>query len=103
MTCPECKVENPAGGKFCIACGSALEIACTQCGGAMRLTDRFCGSCGEATAADEQAKDSPPGPSSPKQYTPQEIELLLFLRRSMRREETASKTLNQDDVDQLFG
>jgi hypothetical protein len=45
---------------------------------------------------------SPRLPFPIKQYTPQEIEELLVLRRSVRKAENAAKTLNQDDVDKLF-
>ena len=38
-----------------------------------------------------------------KQYTPQEIEQLLSLRRLMKIEEPVTKTLDQDDIDDLFG
>lgn len=33
----------------------------------------------------------------------QDIEELLILRRMIRKEEIATKTLNQNDVDKLFG
>jgi hypothetical protein len=38
-----------------------------------------------------------------KQYTPQEIEILLALRKTLKKEETTVKTFRQDDVDKLFG
>jgi hypothetical protein len=36
------------------------------------------------------------------QYSQQEIEELLALRKTTRRETKATKALNQDDVDKLF-
>lgn len=36
------------------------------------------------------------------QYSPQEIEELLALRKTTRRETDSTKTLKQDDVDKLF-
>ena len=101
MICPHCNAENPAGGKFCGACGSALGSVCSRCGNVSHLDDRFCSSCGLA-AGDVDSSISPRLPSTVKQYTPQEIEELLMLRRSMRKAESISKTLNQDDVDKLF-
>jgi hypothetical protein len=103
MICPQCNAENPAGGKFCGDCGSALETACTRCGNLTRPNDHFCSSCGQALGAEASADTTLPAQKTTRQYTPQEIEELLILRRLTRREETASKTLNQDDVDKLFG
>ena len=101
MICPHCNAENPAGGKFCGACGSTLGSVCSRCGNVSEPDDRFCSSCGLA-AGDVDLSISPRLPSPVKQYTPQEIEELLILRRLMRKVENASKTLNQDDVDKLF-
>jgi hypothetical protein len=38
-----------------------------------------------------------------KQYTPEEIEVLLTLRRMLKKDQTTVKTLRQDDIDELFG
>ena len=103
MICPQCKAENPAGRKFCGDCGSALEMACSHCGDPTRPNDHFCSSCGQALGVDDSADTILPAQKTTKQYTPHEIEELLTLRRLTRREETTSKTLNQDDVDKLFG
>jgi ribosomal protein L40E len=101
MICPRCNAENPAGGKFCGACGSTLGSVCSRCGNVSEPNDRFCSSCGLA-AGDVDLSISPRLPSPVKQYTPQEIEELLILKRSMRKAENAAKTLNQDEVDKLF-
>lgn len=101
MICPHCNSENPARGKFCGACGSTLGSICSRCGNVSEPDDRFCSSCGLA-AGDVNLSVSPRLPSTIKQYSPQEIEELLILRRSMRKAENASITLNQEDVDKLF-
>ncbi|MEW6297484.1 MAG: zinc ribbon domain-containing protein, partial [Thermodesulfobacteriota bacterium] len=31
MSCPRCQQENPAGAKFCNACGAELEAVCPRC------------------------------------------------------------------------
>jgi hypothetical protein len=36
------------------------------------------------------------------QYSPQEIDELLALRKTMKRETDSAKTLSQGDVDKLF-
>lgn len=102
MTCPHCNAENPPGGKFCSSCGSVLEKACSECGALVRPDDQFCRACGHPLVA--AANDAPSRQPNPtKQYSQQDIEQLLSLRKLIRKEEVASKTLNQDDVDKLFG
>ena len=32
--CAECSTENPAGARFCMSCGAALERRCAYCGAA---------------------------------------------------------------------
>ncbi|HTY39001.1 MAG TPA: zinc ribbon domain-containing protein [Bacteroidota bacterium] len=103
MTCPQCNAESPSGGKFCTVCGSALQSVCSRCGNATLVNDRFCSSCGQALDAAELPVAAPRASLGTRQYTAQEIEELLLLRKAIRREDTASKTLNQDDVDKLFG
>lgn len=54
--CPNCKVENPAGSKFCAGCGAALpktpvDIRCASCGAESPEGSRFCKGCGRAIGA----------------------------------------------------
>ena len=54
--CPNCKVENPAGSKFCAGCGAALpktpvNIRCASCGAESPDGSRFCKGCGRAIGA----------------------------------------------------
>ena len=102
MTCPHCNAENPPGGKFCSTCGSVLETACIECGALARSDDRFCRACGQPVAV--AGSDAPSRQSAPtKQYTRLDIDELLSIRKLIRKEEIGSKTLNQEDVDKLFG
>lgn len=50
MTCPRCKSENPAEGRFCLACGAALG-GCPSCGTANPPAANFCGTCGSPLGA----------------------------------------------------
>ena len=102
MTCPHCNVENPPGGKFCSSCGSVLEKACSECGALGLPDDRFCRVCGRPLIAAANGASSCQSIPT-KQYSRQDIEELLSLRKLIRREGIASKTLSQDDVDKLFG
>src|SRR5437899_10025769 len=47
MQCAACEAENPSGARFCEQCGVAMELRCTNCGGAARPTARFCVVCGK--------------------------------------------------------
>src|SRR5215472_16170066 len=48
MECPSCHSDTPDTGKFCIACGAALEARCPFCGSANRPNAKFCAECGKA-------------------------------------------------------
>ncbi len=49
--CPQCGVNNPAGAKFCSACGAALyaqpakNAFCSNCGSKL-ANEKFCPQCG---------------------------------------------------------
>ncbi|MGH8680108.1 MAG: zinc ribbon domain-containing protein [Burkholderiales bacterium] len=45
--CPFCEHQNPAGAKFCNACGSPLHLTpCGDCGAVNNLADPQCWRCG---------------------------------------------------------
>ena len=46
MPCARCDAENPAGARFCSACGAPLQAACPSCGAALQDGQRFCNGCG---------------------------------------------------------
>ena len=47
ITCPKCGTANPADGKFCKECGTALDVTCPNCGEKISPDDKFCNNCGE--------------------------------------------------------
>jgi class 3 adenylate cyclase/tetratricopeptide (TPR) repeat protein len=47
-------VEQPAGARFCSACGAALYRACPGCGAEQPASAAFCSSCGYALRDDAQ-------------------------------------------------
>jgi Double zinc ribbon len=57
QVCTSCAAENPAGARFCISCGTALERSCPACGTPAPEQARFCPACGSAL-------DVPAGPPS---------------------------------------
>ena len=50
MKCPKCQFENPEGVKFCVECGTRLEIICPKCGYSNQPQFKFCGECGHNLA-----------------------------------------------------
>ena len=50
MHCFRCDFENPAGMRFCGACGTPLEAVCPACGTSNPDGFAFCGSCGQKLA-----------------------------------------------------
>ena len=46
MRCSKCRSDNPAGKKFCAACGTALVVLCAKCASENSATSQFCGDCG---------------------------------------------------------
>src|SRR5215218_3849664 len=63
MTCASCGTENPAGARFCMGCGTALERRCPSCGTPAPREARFCMTCG--AALDTQAGAPAPTPQMP--------------------------------------
>jgi class 3 adenylate cyclase len=65
MNCPRCGEDNPAGGKFCRACGIRLGVRCPSCGGASPADSRFCTECGTTLAA-PRPRNAPPAAYTPR-------------------------------------
>jgi len=51
MPCARCDADNPAGARFCSACGSPLPVGCPGCGAPIQDGQRFCNACGVELAA----------------------------------------------------
>ncbi len=49
-TCPSCRRENADSARFCVACGTALVVACTECGAEVPPGADFCPACGAPVA-----------------------------------------------------
>jgi class 3 adenylate cyclase/tetratricopeptide (TPR) repeat protein len=50
MLCPQCRVENADGRRFCAACGTSFRRICPACNFANELDAKFCGGCGRSVA-----------------------------------------------------
>jgi class 3 adenylate cyclase/tetratricopeptide (TPR) repeat protein len=70
MDCPQCQHANPAGARFCNACGAKLEVICPACSQVNQPGSRFCNACGHSLV-------QPPAPAasvaSPASYTPKHL------------------------------
>src|SRR5580692_2675134 len=46
MRCHTCNSESSPGKKFCLRCGSRLDLRCSRCGSENPADASFCGDCG---------------------------------------------------------
>ncbi len=104
MECFNCHTVNDEERKFCKECGAPLGSYCQRCKNVGDINDKYCGVCGNALAVNAQERlfSPPEEPGTPKQYTLDEIQDLLSLRKIARAEEAASSTVTQTDADLLF-
>ena len=65
LACAACGSENPAGARFCMACGARLERRCPSCGTPAPPAARFCMNCGHGL-------DSPATGPAPTERPPEE-------------------------------
>src|SRR3989454_1691048 len=74
MLCSGCQHENPAGAKFCNACGAKLESACSTCGRVNPSGSRFCNECGTPLTGQSNVQRLTSSVSqSPASYTPRHL------------------------------
>ena len=55
--CPQCSANIVPGMNFCPQCRFQLAPTCPQCQRAVRITDAFCGNCGENLAVSAAVQD----------------------------------------------
>ena len=83
MRCRSCQHDNPAGARFCSACGTRLAAACVACGLALPQGARFCPACGRAIDPDPGAAAA----RAPDSYTPRHLaERILTSRAALQGE-----------------
>jgi class 3 adenylate cyclase len=64
--CGNCGAGNPDGAKFCMECGSRLELRCPSCSTPYSAGQKFCSECGASLAAGAPAGFGPPLPAKPR-------------------------------------
>ncbi|MFL5820787.1 MAG: tetratricopeptide repeat protein [Solirubrobacteraceae bacterium] len=62
LVCGNCSTQNPEGARFCMSCGSPLELRCPSCGESIPPEARFCMNCGAQVRAGPPAA-APAGPA----------------------------------------
>ncbi len=80
MKCPKCQFENREGAKFCMECGSKLELACPQCGNVYKPGAKFCDECGQDLREPNEAP--PVDYAQPQSYTPKHLADKILTSRS---------------------
>ncbi len=50
MKCPECGFENVDKAKFCVECGTRMEVQCANCKTRNPVGNKFCFECGHSLA-----------------------------------------------------
>lgn len=76
MNCLACGHGNPDRAKFCLECGTALQLRCTQCQTELPAGARFCLECGTPVAASAKTPGAAAAVAperSPADYTPKHL------------------------------
>jgi class 3 adenylate cyclase/tetratricopeptide (TPR) repeat protein len=84
VRCRSCRQDNPAGARFCSACGTRLAAACAACGAELPEAARFCPACGRAL---DPMPMPPAAGRAPDAYTPRHLaERILTSRAALQGE-----------------
>ena len=84
MRCRSCQHDNPAGARFCSACGARLAAACAACDAPLPEAARFCPACGRAV---DPTPSPPAAGRAPDAYTPRHLaERILTSRAALQGE-----------------
>jgi len=107
-TCAECSTENPAGARFCMNCGAALERRCATCGAAAPEDARFCMTCGaqlpgtEPEASGDRHERPPPAAPATGSQAPDERRTATVLFADLSGYTAIAETLDPESVKRLL-
>jgi len=107
MKCPQCQFENPNGTKFCVECGSKLELLCPKCGFSNSPSYKFCRECGydftKTSAITPQPIETPSKPT----ITDQERKHVTVMFSDLSGYTAMTEKLDPEEVkeimDRIFG
>ena len=91
VRCPQCRYDNRRGAKFCLQCGSELDLVCPRCGHLNPCQGRFCEQCGAATGGRASVPGAPPAAedllAKVRKYLPPGLaERILFQKEKIEGE-----------------
>ncbi|MET0614392.1 MAG: adenylate/guanylate cyclase domain-containing protein [Thermoleophilaceae bacterium] len=102
MDCAACGTQNPAGARFCMNCGTALERRCPSCGTPAPAEARFCMNCGAALdARTAPAVPSPPAARAAPTIPPEERRQVTVLFADLSGYTAFAERLDPEDVKSL--
>jgi adenylate cyclase len=106
--CAECSTENPAGARFCMSCGAALERRCATCGAVAPEGARFCMTCGAQlpgaepeAAGDRHERPQAAAPTTGSQ-APDERRTATVLFADLSGYTAIAETLDPESVKRLL-
>ena len=80
MKCPQCRIDNRVGVKFCEEYRAKLDFECPRCKSRIPPDRKFCGACGQ------RLTEHPAAPvvdfSEPQSYTPKFLADKILTSRS---------------------
>jgi class 3 adenylate cyclase/tetratricopeptide (TPR) repeat protein len=100
MHCTACNSENPAGARFCSACGTPLAAQCPACRAPVTPAARFCGACGFALSA-APATASPPAATPDKEAGERRHATIAF--SDLSGYTALNERLDPEEVEALMG
>ncbi len=111
MICKNCSTENPAGARFCMACGASLEQICPSCGTPAPPDAKFCMACGTdlrepapgapAAPARQVERDRGDGPGVTEAELPEERRQVTVLFADLSGYTAVAEKLDPEAVKQL--
>ena len=102
MTCAACGTENPAGARFCMNCGNALERRCPNCGTPAPPEARFCMNCGATLdGPSTPATPSPPAAPATAAIPPEERRQVTVLFADLSGYTAFAERMDPEDVKSL--
>jgi hypothetical protein len=91
MECQRCQYENRPGVKYCLKCGTKLELQWPQCGKRLPSAAAFCDECGFSLPV--ASETTPINYSQPHSYIPKYLADKILSRRQYLVEQTLLRGL----------
>jgi predicted ATPase/class 3 adenylate cyclase len=83
LVCEHCGFQNPEKAKFCVECGTRVEIRCQNCGKENPPTHKFCFECGGKLGKSTEVKDDKAlNLNEPQSYIPKHLADKILVNRA---------------------